>query len=95
MFDGLSDPNKSTDPDLGDREWLIYPNPIQDEFNVLTSLNEPYSIEIYDVSGEMVYSSSENSGKATIDATGFSAGVYVIKLSNEYGNVYTEKVVKL
>jgi predicted acyl esterase len=95
MFDGVSDPNKSTDPDLGDKEWLIYPNPIQDEFNVLTSLNEPYSIEIYDVSGEMIYSSSENSGKATIDATGFSAGVYVVKLSNEYGNVYTEKVVKL
>ena len=94
MFDGISDPNKSTDPPLGDRDWLIYPNPVVDEFTILTSLDRAYNILIYDVSGELIYQQADNMGKAIVNAQGFSAGVYIVKLETLYGDLYTKKLVK-
>ncbi len=94
LFDGISDPTKSNDPDLGDRDWLIYPNPIVDQFHILTNLDQDYSIKIVDVSGAIIYESENNTGKTTIDASSFAGGVYVIKVETSYGDVYTEKLVK-
>src|SRR5690606_34594695 len=43
FYGGVSDPYKNNDPELGDREWLIYPNPIQNEFSILSKLDTPYT----------------------------------------------------
>jgi hypothetical protein len=94
LFDGISDPSKTKDPDLNGNDWLIYPNPFQTEFAILTKYTENYSIKLYDVSGNIVYEQKDVNGKSIINGANLAAGVYVVKLETSLGIVYTQKLVK-
>jgi hypothetical protein len=94
LYDGVSDPNKSKDPDLNGNDWLIYPNPFNSEFTILSKFTENYSIKLYDVAGNIVYEQKEVNGKSIINGANLAAGVYVVKLETSLGIVYTQKLVK-
>jgi PKD repeat protein len=71
----------------------IYPNPTKDEFVVeLTNFSPSTQINIISVEGKMVYSNSTiNTNKLTIDASDWSKGIYVVKITSKQSS----KVVKL
>lgn len=94
MFDGVSDPSKTKDPDLNGNDWLIYPNPFHTEFAIITKYTENYSIKLYDVSGNIVYEQKDVNGKSIINGSNLAAGVYIVKLETSLGIIYTQKLVK-
>jgi len=64
---------------------LIYPNPSEGRFTIDMKMNTPLKteIEIYNINGKKVYSAYTVDASSDIDLTGFSRGLYFVKMSNE------------
>jgi len=73
-------------------QFAVYPNPVKDLLNIVTPLND-YSVEIYNINGVLVHQSKQNSGSKTVDYSGFSSGIYIMKLSSDRSS-QTIKIVK-
>jgi hypothetical protein len=77
----------------------LYPNPVVDELNIElnTEKSDNITMDIYNYSGQIVYSEksklSSGSNSIKLDASQFSAGMYIVKISGS--NVYeTMRFVK-
>jgi hypothetical protein len=65
----------------GDAEVEIYPNPTQGSFRIsVSSEDQPYSIEIADLEGKLVYKGSGNPDNPVTEISGLSKGVYVVRI---------------
>lgn len=77
----------------------VYPNPVDDELNIkgVVDNNEDVSIEIFDLTGKLVYSStvtvSDNTLEALVNMSGFISGSYMLKVTQN-GVSKTVKIVK-
>ncbi len=69
----------------------VYPNPSNGEFTITNDDNVNSDIVVYDMLGQIVYSSAMTA-KATVDLSTLGAGTYVVKVSNDNGT-YVENVV--
>ncbi len=65
--------------------FSFYPNPANNLINVITTEDLPYTIELVDVSGQVVYSNKfTSSAKINLDRNLISAGVYTLRyIANE------------
>ncbi len=72
--------------------FSLYPNPVSDVLNITTPL-ENYSIEVYNIQGQLVENALNNSGSTTFDYSGYASGIYLMKLTSET-NSQTFKIVK-
>ena len=62
---------------------LIYPNPTEGKFQISNFKSQASSIEIYNINGKRIYSGITNESVTDIDLTGYSKGLYFVKMSNE------------
>jgi choice-of-anchor B domain-containing protein len=61
----------------------IYPNPASNYLNVSSERDTIHSIEIYTLLGQQVWNKTYNdSSTEQIDISGFTAGIYLIKINN-------------
>jgi hypothetical protein len=67
-------------PDDINEETKIYPNPSNDILNIEIENSNSTRIELYDVSGTLMFSKAIHSSSEQIDVSGFSRGVYLVKL---------------
>ncbi|MFK5857159.1 MAG: T9SS type A sorting domain-containing protein [Bacteroidota bacterium] len=89
------------DLETGNPDWsqqntqvLIYPNPVNDQLNIISHGNWNYNqIEIVDLAGQTVYSKNSNLHKATIDVSWLSNGVYFLKLYSD-NKIEIQKLIK-
>ena len=65
-----------------DITYTVYPNPTIDKL-IVESKGEITSIEIYNISGNLVYRRTDNSETVEIDVNNFSAGTYIIRLTSK------------
>ncbi len=74
-------------------EYKIYPNPASTELNILS--NETISeLRIFDLMGKTIFSKPTlNTKLAHIDVTAFMPGVYIAKILDSKGNIFTEKII--
>ncbi len=70
----------------------IYPNPVNDILNITTSISN-YTIEVYNVQGQLVASEMRNNGTTTFDYSQLASGLYIMRLTSE-GASESFKVVK-
>lgn len=66
----------------GSITYNIYPNPAIDKL-IVESKDAITSIEIYNISGSLIYSRTDNSETVEIDVNSFSAGTYIIRLTSK------------
>jgi hypothetical protein len=67
---------KNEDPEIS-----IYPNPSSSSFNIkIPNDKEPYSLEVRDAKGSLVYQRAEDSSDFSIEISGLSKGVYILIL---------------
>ena len=72
--------------------FTVYPNPsISGIFNFLSSNNDTYYVEIFDVTGRTIVSKIQLENK--IDLSKFSKGIYIAKI-NSKGKSKTVKLIK-
>ena len=75
------------------RPYLFYPNPAQDQLHLQYSPDvQPACIELFDLQGRLV--SKQSQGFEQIGLQGLAPGQYLMKVTMEDGNSFTEKVVK-
>ncbi|MBX2909425.1 MAG: SBBP repeat-containing protein [Chitinophagales bacterium] len=80
---GISDINKT--------DFSIYPNPASNVVTLTNLLNNT-SVNITDLAGKQVYSTTANSTELSINTSGFANGVYLVNVTNN-GAVATKKLV--
>jgi hypothetical protein len=73
----------------------VYPNPSTNQFQLVLNVaaNQAMHYEVSDVMGKVVYTSSMNAGKSTIDASAWSNGIYTLKLIDGTA-VYQTRIIK-
>jgi len=74
-------------------EFRAYPNPTQDVWNIRTSENIQ-KVEVYNITGRLVKEVNVNASEASINASELSTGVYLAKISNEFDQTRTIKLIK-
>jgi N-acetylneuraminic acid mutarotase len=77
-FDILIEPTSIQD--IREQMIRIYPNPTKDIINIEIKNINNATIEIYNVSGWLVFSKKLNSKVEKIDITGFPKGIYIVKV---------------
>ncbi len=70
----------------------IYPNPSLGTLNVALTEKNNSTVSIYNILGEVVFSSTKNTQLFTVDMNNQPNGVYFVKVKTG-GNVTTKKVV--
>jgi hypothetical protein len=69
----------------------IYPNPFKDEIRF--DLDEESAVDIYDLTGKVIYSSNEYNKNILINTQNWEKGAYIVRISSKNG-VKTSKIVK-
>lgn len=81
MNDGRMTTNESVAPPMN---VSVYPNPTNTKINIALSqdsLETESTLMLYDMSGNLVYSSKISSLEAQIDVSNFVAGTYLLKIT--------------
>ncbi|MGE0634993.1 MAG: T9SS type A sorting domain-containing protein [Bacteroidia bacterium] len=73
----------------------IFPNPNNGVFTVLLSeLIQGTSLQIADITGQVIMQSSLNSYQSSIDISGYSSGIYIVQVNYPDGKAERVKVIK-
>jgi hypothetical protein len=74
---------------------LIYPNPVKQDQSMNIVAQDPgiYSIKIYDINGRIVLQQFLNNIIQQMWAMRLPAGLYVVKVTGDDGNTFTQKLV--
>ncbi len=70
----------------------VYPNPTNGVFSIQLDVAKKYDVQVYNVLGQVVYTSHTTSLSNIIDLSNFDKGVYTIELKED-NTTYTEKVI--
>lgn len=73
-------------------QFNIYPNPVDDILNIITPLIN-YSIEVYNLQGQLLNKSDNNTGSQSFNYSSYTTGIYLMKLFSEKAS-QTFKIVK-
>lgn len=71
----------------------VYPNPSQGEITITNKKGDANSIEITNLAGQIIYTTSVSSA-TTVDLGPFGSGVYIVKISNKTGSLVERIVIK-
>jgi uncharacterized repeat protein (TIGR01451 family) len=71
----------------------IYPNPTNGCFTIELNSKEKLLIQLFDITGNIVLSQTIENGKATIDASYLSAGIYNISIKGNSGIINKKMVI--
>lgn len=87
----------ATQPVLIDCDINIFPNPTDDQITVEIKQQEVTSadVEIYTLTGKMIYMKSYDSNSFKINTSDLSQGAYILKIKDTGGNlIKTDKFIK-
>ncbi|AFL81798.1 hypothetical protein Aeqsu_2338 [Aequorivita sublithincola DSM 14238] len=86
----------NTSQDVGSNNLLIYPNPVENSFNVSLIGDSLKSVEILSLTGQSILSKKFKDGKTeeTLDISSFAAGIYLVKAYGLDNKQFTAKLVK-
>jgi len=90
------DPKEDYTKQNGKSAFSIFPNPTSGELQVMIvgqAYNDIIGVEIFDVLGRAVYSQPNNGTHITLDISGYSNGVYFVRIMTADG-VEVQKIVK-
>ena len=72
----------------------IYPNPVSEIINVEYSGTETVIINVIDLTGHIIISTTIQSGNTYFDISDLSSGFYIVRISNE-DETYLRKIIKM
>ena len=70
----------------------IYPNPAKKFINIETNYNKDFSIEILNITGEIIYS-NKISSKKRIELNRFISGIYLFRIKDGSQIIVTKKII--
>lgn len=79
---------------LDNKGFVLFPNPVNSELNLMSVDFQIKQVYIYNVLGELVYSEKEKKGSRKVDISGLTNGYYLVKVLDEKGNNIVKRFVK-
>lgn len=70
------------------KDVKIFPNPASDRFTIKTSDQQSSDISITNLTGQVVYQTSKVKGSVEVSTDNWPVGIYVISVTNNYGESY-------
>ncbi len=89
----LAGMNKKVELLKEDETVQIFPNPVKDHVNVVTSFDKG-RVHIYSITGEVLETISMLSTTTVVDLSNLSSGMYLIRVQDGEGNFSTHSIVK-
>ena len=71
----------------------VYPNPTNNAWNISTNNQVIKTLEVFDILGKSVMSLKPNSSSIHVDASNLTPGIYMTKISTEFGTA-TKRLIK-
>ena len=62
--------------------FVIAPNPCTDYFYIISDVEPPFNLGIYNLTGEKVLSQEVYNNISSVDVSGLSKGLYLVKVNN-------------
>jgi hypothetical protein len=75
-----------------DMDFSVYYSKRNSEIYIDSRANEPFSIELFTISGAILYNGKMTGPRAIVPAGGFPSGIYIIKIRTERSSV-SEKLI--
>jgi hypothetical protein len=79
---------------ISENELRLFPNPVKNALNIQLDENSNYALEVTDLNGKRVYSSNLSGQNFELNTAEWVQGLYLLRLIDENGKTYTQKVVK-
>ncbi len=79
--------------DLTEIHMSVYPNPVLDKLTLQTEIECEYKLEIYDLTGKLIFSNKYNAQNINIDLSSFESGMYIVSISTDNERI-TKKIMK-
>jgi predicted acyl esterase len=92
LFDGVGVSIKEENKEE-DANWFVYPNPANNEINIVTNFADSYTIRIFNLTGQLVMD-SQGSGNQKINIGALSTGIYIVKITTKNGLIKSQKLIK-
>jgi len=73
---------------------IIFPNPVDEILNILSTIDGYLEINIFDISGKLLYSSIINGMNNVLLMHNFQKGIYILEIKSEYDDLEIFKIVK-
>lgn len=73
---------------------LLYPNPSNGEFQMITNVEQPMELTVFNMLGQTVYSAGNVTSNTVIDLTGVKNGLYQVRFFNEEVNLLRQIVIQ-
>lgn len=89
----LSTPVLSTNSFELNSKLNIYPNPASNQVTIELLTKEMATLEVYDISGKLLFTEILNNKTNTVNIEKFSSGIYFFKVSSSEG-ISTNKIMK-
>ena len=77
-----------------DSKIQLWPNPAQNQFNILNSNDSESSIEISTINGQVIHSQKLNPGITSIPTNVWSAGLYILKATNNGAQTIKKLIIE-
>ena len=71
----------------------VFPNPTNGVFTINSDFDSKYTIEVRNIIGELIYTTSTTELEKTIDLSKFGKGVYTVEIINKENIIQTEKII--
>ena len=71
----------------------IYPNPTDGVFNIELNIKEKQTLEVFNITGDLLYSQIIENGKAIIDASHLSSGVYNLSIKGNECRINKKMII--
>jgi hypothetical protein len=93
LFDGVTNV-AINEEQMNNQKWFIYPNPAKNSITLLTTFKGNYTIDLYNITGQLIISEKGNTVKKEINIEKLNKGIYIIKINALNGLAMTHKMVK-
>jgi hypothetical protein len=78
--------------DVWENQLTVYPNPASEFMNFMSNENIR-NLELYNLTGQKVYSAEVNVNNYKLDVSGLPQGFYLVRLTNIEGDIHTTRIL--
>lgn len=82
------------DQDEQEHTLIIYPNPSTGIFQMISDVEQPMGVSVFNAMGQMVYSEGTVTNNTIIDLSGVTNGLYSIRFHNEKINLIRQVIIQ-
>lgn len=93
VFNSCDIPGIGLEDGLATRNFNVYPNPVSGVSVVDLGMEEKLNVALYDISGRLIIDFGKQYGELQIDGTQLEAGVYLLTISRDNGEMTQSRFI--